>query len=136
MLFQALKLGIQPPSERTSARWLAKEKEAFALDPSKDGANGYVPVRSQSQIAGLLVQVHLDRARAKDMNSPIEPVWKSKAGAPCKFEPLWYDQLKEMCKEVMYTPGFGATTVRAFAVMVMTEKMSSWICSPNRAFTS
>ena len=118
VLFQAVKIGIQPPSERTSARWLAKEKEAFALDPSQDGANGYVPVRSQSQIAGLLVQVQLDRARAKDMNSATEPTWKSKAGAPFKFDPLWYDTLKDMCKEVMYTPGFGPTTVRAFAVMV------------------
>ena len=81
MNFQALKMGIKPPSERTSARWLAQEKAAFALDPSQDGADGYFPVRSQSQIAGLLVQVQRDRERAKDMNSAIEPTWKSKAGA-------------------------------------------------------
>jgi hypothetical protein len=80
-------------------------------------------VRSQSQIAGLLVQVQLDRARAKEINQTIEPAFTKKCGAPHKFDPSWYDTLKGMCREVMYTPGFGTTTVKALACMVMVDKM-------------
>ena len=117
------KLGIEVPSERTCHRWLAKEKAAFDLPPEKDGQDGYTPVRSMSHIAGLLVQVEQDRLAAKKTNPASEPRFNTKNGRPFLFEPQWYPDLITMCREVLYTPGFGVSTVKAFSVTVMCDKM-------------
>jgi hypothetical protein len=125
--------GITPPSTRTAYRWKKKEQTAFDRAAKDDGSrflcegkwiNDYYPIRSQREIAGLVVRLNADRAKSMETFPTVEPKLHNKRGASFKIDPLWYPTIKEECAEAEDTPGFGPEMVRAIAALVVVEKMA------------